>query len=202
MRLRTPHRPRSASPAGPAPTRSPTTCCARPRSPGAWAPRIEAILRALRADHLRRGLNPSPTRLVFRGHHGGTLSRADLSRDVHKDTLQDAPLRDSVRLHDLLHTAPASWAGRRPAADLRPAASSDTPRSTPPSASTATSRSPSCGAPQNAPNATLEPRHTRLRARRGALCGIAPWFVATRLATSLRVVTKRRAGQTKSPAFA
>lgn len=51
----------------------------------------------------------SATKLVFRGPHGGALSRSDLSRDVHKAVLEDAAPRGPVRLHDLRHTAAASW---------------------------------------------------------------------------------------------
>src|SRR5206468_8203805 len=47
--------------------------------------------------------------LVFRGPLGGALSRSDIPRDVHKATLEDAALRTSLRLHDLRHSAAASW---------------------------------------------------------------------------------------------
>jgi integrase len=47
--------------------------------------------------------------LVFRGPRGGELSRSDVSRDLHKHALEDAALRRTLRLHDLRHTAAASW---------------------------------------------------------------------------------------------
>jgi integrase len=46
---------------------------------------------------------------VFRGPRGGELSRSDVSRDLHKHALEDAGLRATLRLHDLRHTAAASW---------------------------------------------------------------------------------------------
>jgi integrase len=46
---------------------------------------------------------------VFRGPRGGELSRADVSRELHKHALEDAGLGRSLRLHDLRHTAAASW---------------------------------------------------------------------------------------------
>ena len=44
-----------------------------------------------------------------RGPRGGELSRSDVSRDLHKHALEDAGLRRTLRLHDLRHTAAASW---------------------------------------------------------------------------------------------
>ena len=46
---------------------------------------------------------------MFRGPRGGELSRSDVSRDLHKHALEDAALRRTLRLHDLRHTAAASW---------------------------------------------------------------------------------------------
>jgi integrase len=67
--------------------------------------RLENVLRTLRDR-----TEPVSTRtLVFRGPRGGELSRSDFSRDLHKHTLEDAALRRSLRLHDLRHTAAASW---------------------------------------------------------------------------------------------
>jgi hypothetical protein len=67
--------------------------------------RLEGVLRVLRD----RGGPPSARTLVFRGPRGGELSRSDVSRDLHKHALEDAALRRSLRLHDLRHTAAASW---------------------------------------------------------------------------------------------
>jgi integrase len=69
-----------------------------------FGPRLEAALLVLRAASA-----PAPTALVFRGPRGGELSRSDVSRDLHKRALEDAGLRRSLRLHDLRHTAAASW---------------------------------------------------------------------------------------------
>jgi integrase len=67
--------------------------------------RLDAVLRALRDAGLPVGRGT----LVFRGPRGGELSRSDVSRDLHKRALEDAALRRSLRLHDLRHTAAASW---------------------------------------------------------------------------------------------
>jgi integrase len=46
---------------------------------------------------------------VFAGPRGGRLNRSGVSRDDHRAALEDAGLRTSLRLHDLRHTAAASW---------------------------------------------------------------------------------------------
>ena len=101
--------------------------------------RLGHVLREL------RGRAPATAGLVCRGPRGGELSRSDVSRDLHKHALEDAALRRSLRLHDLRHTAAASWlaAGRRSSTS---SASSAMRRSRRRSRSTATSRSPSCAA--------------------------------------------------------
>ncbi|HWT92332.1 MAG TPA: site-specific integrase [Solirubrobacteraceae bacterium] len=74
-----------------------------------FGPGLERTLRDLKA---RRGEGQAGdlVRLpVFIGRRGGGLNRSDLSRDVHKAVLRDAGLRTSLRLHDLRHTAAASW---------------------------------------------------------------------------------------------
>jgi integrase len=70
-----------------------------------FGPRLESVLRELRAA----GAPVDAPTLVFRGPRGGELSRSDVSRDLHKHALEDAGLRRSLRLHDLRHTAAASW---------------------------------------------------------------------------------------------
>jgi integrase len=66
-----------------------------------FGPRLHAVLTEL---------GPAAGRTaVFRGPRGGELSRSDVSRDLHKRALEDAGLRSSLRLHDLRHTAAASW---------------------------------------------------------------------------------------------
>src|SRR3954447_15456635 len=67
--------------------------------------RLEQVLSALP----RAGGAPVARTLVFRGPRGGELSRSDVSRDLHKHALEDAALRRTLRLHDLRHTAAASW---------------------------------------------------------------------------------------------
>jgi integrase len=70
-----------------------------------FGPRLEAVLHASRAPNAP----VAASTLVFRGPRGGELSRSDVSRDPHKRALEDAGLRRSLRLHDLRHTAAASW---------------------------------------------------------------------------------------------
>jgi hypothetical protein len=43
---------------------------------------------------------------VFVGPTGGRLNRSGISRDDHKAALEDAALRTSLRLHDLLTRRP------------------------------------------------------------------------------------------------
>jgi integrase len=70
-----------------------------------FGPRLEAVLGELRVA----GAPLHARTLVFRGPRGGELSRSDVSRDLHKHALGDAGLRRTLRLHDLRHTAAASW---------------------------------------------------------------------------------------------
>jgi integrase len=69
-----------------------------------FGPRLERVMHAL-----PRAGSADPRTLVFRGPRGGELSRSDVSRDLHKQALEDAALRRTLRLHDLRHTAAASW---------------------------------------------------------------------------------------------
>ena len=74
-----------------------------------FGPRLRGILMDLRA---RRGELSSgdPHRLpVFVGRQGARMNRNEVSQTDHKDALREAGLRASVRLHDLRHTAAASW---------------------------------------------------------------------------------------------
>jgi integrase len=73
----------------------------RPVDVGARLGEVLAEVRAARPVGART--------LVFRGPRGGELSRSDVSRDLHKHALEDAGLRTTLRLHDLRHTAAASW---------------------------------------------------------------------------------------------
>jgi integrase len=73
-----------------------------------FGPRIADLLADVRAARSAHG----PVRRadqVFVGPRGGRLNRSDVSRDDHKAALEDAALRTSLRLHDLRHTAAASW---------------------------------------------------------------------------------------------
>lgn len=72
-------------------------------------PRLVELLRDLKARRGEVRTDDSSEDLVFRGPKGGQLSRSDVSRDMHKEALEDAGLRRSLRLHDLRHTAAASW---------------------------------------------------------------------------------------------
>jgi integrase len=72
-------------------------------------PRLVGILTALRARVSEAATSDSSHELVFRGPRGGELHRSDVSRDLHKEALRDAGLRTSLRLHDLRHTAAATW---------------------------------------------------------------------------------------------
>jgi integrase len=74
-----------------------------------FGPRVEQILRDVLARQSELDLDDPAAQLVFRGPRGGRLSRSDVSRDVHKNALRDSGLRTSLRLHDLRHTAAASW---------------------------------------------------------------------------------------------
>ena len=67
------------------------------------------LLRDLKARRGEARVDDSTEDLVFRGPLGGRLNRSDVSRDSHKQALEDAGLRTSLRLHDLRHTAAASW---------------------------------------------------------------------------------------------
>lgn len=67
-------------------------------------PRLHTVLTELRPARAARA-----RAAVFRGPCGGELSRSDVSRDLHKQALEDAGLRMTPRLHDLRHTAAASW---------------------------------------------------------------------------------------------
>jgi integrase len=72
-------------------------------------PRLVGLLRDLRARRGEAHVRDATRDLVFRGPRGGTLSRSDVSRDLHKAAGGGAGLRESLRLHDLRHTAAATW---------------------------------------------------------------------------------------------
>jgi integrase len=74
-----------------------------------FGPRIERTLRDLRARQGEHGAADPRARPVFLGADGQRLDRRKISRGEHKHALRDAGLRRSIRLHDLRHTAAASW---------------------------------------------------------------------------------------------
>jgi integrase len=73
-----------------------------------FGPRVEEVLRDLRAtrtEHRRY----DPHAPLFVNRAGDAFERRQLSAVVHKRVLRRAGLRESLRLHDLRHTAAASW---------------------------------------------------------------------------------------------
>lgn len=74
-----------------------------------FGPRLERILRDLRARATEHRSGDPSVGCVFVGAGGAELDRRDVSRGEHKAALRRAPLRDTLRLHDLRHTAAASW---------------------------------------------------------------------------------------------
>lgn len=79
----------------------------RPRSVE-FGPRTAGLLRDLRA---RRSEHAEDLALaaVFEGLAGRALNRRAISGGDHRTALRDAGLRTTLRLHDLRHTAAASW---------------------------------------------------------------------------------------------
>ena len=71
--------------------------------------RIVAMARDMKARQSEESATDLNRERVFRGPRGGQLTRSDVSRDMHKDALREAGLRGSLRLHDLRHTAAATW---------------------------------------------------------------------------------------------
>ena len=74
-----------------------------------FGPRILRILLELRAQQEEHGWGDPTTGAVFLGPGGSSLDRNDVSQRAHKRALRTAGLRTSLRLHDLRHTAAASW---------------------------------------------------------------------------------------------
>ena len=73
-----------------------------------FGPRAASVLLDLRARQTELGADPR-SGPVFRSPDGGRLDRREISRGDHKAALRRAGLRSSLRLHDLRHTAAASW---------------------------------------------------------------------------------------------
>jgi integrase len=74
-----------------------------------FGPRLAQVLADLKARQSEQFVGDLSGKPVFVGPRGGRLNRSDVSRDMHKDALRAAGLRGSLRLHDLRHTAAASW---------------------------------------------------------------------------------------------
>jgi integrase len=73
-----------------------------------FGPRIDSILRDLQARRTEHG-SCDPSALVFLDENSAALERRYVSGVEHKGALGRAELRRSLRLHDLRHTAAASW---------------------------------------------------------------------------------------------
>ena len=74
-----------------------------------FGPRTAGMLRDLRAREAEHRSADLRSRPVFATADGRRLSRNTVSRGWHKAALRDAGLRETLRLHDLRHTAAASW---------------------------------------------------------------------------------------------
>jgi integrase len=73
------------------------------------SPRHVEMLKDVKARQAERSVFDGRCDLVFVGPKGGALDRSEVSREMHKAALREAGLRLSLRLHDLRHTAAASW---------------------------------------------------------------------------------------------
>lgn len=74
-----------------------------------FGPRLKGILLDLRAQQTEHEVADAMRGRVFVGPTGAPFDRTEVSREYHKAALRAAGLRDSLRLHDLRHTAAASW---------------------------------------------------------------------------------------------
>ena len=74
-----------------------------------FGPRILRILLEVRARQEEHGWGDPTIGPVFLGEAGSALDRHQVSQGAHKRALRGARLRTSLRLHDLRHTAAASW---------------------------------------------------------------------------------------------
>ena len=74
-----------------------------------FGPRLRGILMDLRARQGERSAADPHLQPVFVGPRGGRVNRSVVTTDRHKPALRGAGLRTSLRLHDLRHTAAASW---------------------------------------------------------------------------------------------
>jgi len=73
-----------------------------------FGPRLEAVLRDLRAWQ-SLWLRVNADTYVFAKANGKVTRRETISGGAHKTALRRAGLRETIRLHDLRHTAAAAW---------------------------------------------------------------------------------------------
>jgi integrase len=71
-------------------------------------PRLLSVLADRRAAWAEHSLCDDGASLIFPGQRG-YLDRSYVSRTCHRDALKGAGLRQTVRLHDLRHSAAAGW---------------------------------------------------------------------------------------------
>jgi integrase len=72
-------------------------------------PRLLGILRDLHAIERELSTGADADALVFPGEDGRPRNRTHVSKWAHRETLRRAGLRQTIRLHDLRHSAAASW---------------------------------------------------------------------------------------------
>jgi integrase len=70
-------------------------------------PRLLALLADRQAAHAEHG--DTLGQLILPGRDGGLLDRSKVSTGWHKQALKAAGLRQTIRLHDLRHSAAAGW---------------------------------------------------------------------------------------------
>jgi integrase len=74
-------------------------------------PRLLAALADRRAAQAEHHADDDGQRLMFPGRGGGHADRSHVSLEWHRAALKSAGLRQTIRLHDLRHSAAASWLG-------------------------------------------------------------------------------------------
>ena len=72
-------------------------------------PRLVGVLVDLRERQVAAGYAGGDADFIFAMPSGSPPNRTTVSRDWHKDTLEAAGLRSTLRLHDLRHTAASVW---------------------------------------------------------------------------------------------
>ena len=72
-------------------------------------PRLLSLLGDSRAAQAEHHAEDDGRRLIFPGRRDGHLDRNRVSQSWHRQALKRAGLRQTIRLHDLRHSAAASW---------------------------------------------------------------------------------------------